>query len=131
MLNLENILLTNLDFYELLEYLEGWLFKKIYILFPDPWPKKKHKKRRLINERFVNLVNNISSRNTKIIISTDNKDYLHQILYSFYKIKGFRLCCNYFNEFLVQHFDLPPTKYFKKAEKLRSKSYFLLFEKHL
>jgi len=128
-LKLKNILLTNLDFQKLSDYLEGLFFEKIYILFPDPWPKKKHKKRRLINDRFVNLIDNISKRNTKIVISTDNKDYLNQILYCFHKMKEFRLCCNYFNEFLMQYMKIPQTSYFKKAQKLRNKSYFVLFEK--
>ena len=80
--------------------------------------KKKHKKRRLINDRFVNLIGNISKKNTKIVISTDNKDYLNQILYCFHKMKEFRLCCNYFNEFLMQHMKIPQTSYFKKSSKI-------------
>ncbi len=128
-LNINNILLTDLDFYTLFQYLEGFFFKKIYILFPDPWPKEKHKKRRLINDQFVNIISTISNKNTQIIISTDSKDYLNQILYSFYKIKGFKLCYDYFNEFLKEHFKIPSTNYFRKAEKFRNKSYFLLFEK--
>ena len=127
---IRNVILTDLGFFELFNYLDGLFFEKIYILFPDPWPKKKHKKRRLINEKFVYLINKISKKNTKIIISTDNKDYLNQILYSFYKIKEFRLCYEYFNEFLIRQFEIPATTYFKKAEKFRNKSYFLLFEKH-
>ena len=37
-------------------------FKKIFILFPDPWPKKKHKKRRLINEEFVKNLDKITPK---------------------------------------------------------------------
>ena len=43
-LKLKNILLTDIDFHKLSDYLEGLFFEKIYILFPDPWPKKNIKK---------------------------------------------------------------------------------------
>ena len=59
-------------------------------MFPDPWPKKRHKKRRLINSEFVNLLESITFDKTKIIIATDHNDYLNQILYEFYKSKHFK-----------------------------------------
>ena len=82
--NLNNLFLTNLDFFDLLKQVDFFFFNKITILFPDHWPKKKHKKRRLINEKFVKLLSKISHEKTKIIVSTDHKDYLRQILYEFH-----------------------------------------------
>ena len=31
----------------------GRIFQNVYIFFPDPWPKKRHHKRRLINQDFL------------------------------------------------------------------------------
>ena len=46
---LGNIFFTSLGYFELYNFIKTFFFRKIYILFPDPWPKKRHKKRRLIN----------------------------------------------------------------------------------
>ena len=38
---------------------------EIWILFPDPWPKKKHHKRRLVNEDFLQKIANMMKKNGK------------------------------------------------------------------
>ncbi len=129
LMNIKNLILTNLSFLELYEYIKNLYFKKILILFPDPWPKKKHLKRRLINQNFLKLLYKISNKETDIIISTDNIDYQNQILYSFYLDKNFLLSPNLFGEKLFNYFGLKETKYYKKAKKNRNKSYFFLFNK--
>ncbi len=126
---LKNLFFTNLDFLELYKFLKGIIFKKIIILFPDPWPKKRHKKRRLINSHFINLLELITFDKTKIIIATDHIDYLNQILYEFYKNKSFTLSTEIIGCDIRVCFDISFTKYHKKAKKSNNKVYFLLFEK--
>ena len=53
--------------------MKGLFFNRIYILFPDPWHKKKHNKRRLINLEFINTLDTITNKNAEILIATDNK----------------------------------------------------------
>jgi tRNA (guanine-N7-)-methyltransferase len=113
----------------LAKFLKGITFKKIIILFPDPWPKKRHKKRRLINFNFVNFLDLISFEKTKIIVATDHEDYLNQILYEFFKSKFFALSTEVVGYEIGSYFDITPTKYQKKAKKNKKKVYFLLFEK--
>ena len=48
--------------------------KEIYLNFSDPWPKKRHSKRRLTSDSFLNLYNKISKNNINIKMKTDNKD---------------------------------------------------------
>mgnify|MGYP001339748442 CR=1 FL=1 len=126
---LKNLFFTNLDFFELLKYLKGITFKKIIILFPDPWPKKRHKKRRLINSNFVNILEFITFEKTKIIVATDHQDYLNQILYEFYKSKSFALSTEVIGYEVGDCFDITLTKYHSKAKKNNKKVHFLLFEK--
>ena len=47
-------------------------FDFILILQPDPWPKKKHKKRRLIQQNFLDDLNQILKFEGELIISTDH-----------------------------------------------------------
>lgn len=54
--NIKNIKLYNGDARLLLENMPDHSIDKIFILFPDPWPKKKQNKRRIINEEFVELI---------------------------------------------------------------------------
>ena len=126
---LKNLFFTNLGFLELFEFLKKTVFTKIVILFPDPWPKKRHKKRRLINPNFVSLLELITFEKTKIIVATDHEDYLTQILYEFYKSKSFELSTEVIGHEVYTCFDISLTKYHMKAKKINKKVYFLLFEK--
>ena len=55
-------------------------FDEIWILHPDPWPKARHEKRRLLNHDFLNLLSQHLSKNGKIIIGTDHWEYYDWII---------------------------------------------------
>ncbi|MDA9691989.1 tRNA (guanosine(46)-N7)-methyltransferase TrmB [Prochlorococcus sp. AH-736-N03] len=48
--------------------------KSISIYFPDPWFKKRHYKRRVIQQGFINMLSNSLQKGTLIFIKTDVKD---------------------------------------------------------
>ncbi len=50
-----------------------------FIFFPDPWPKKRHHKRRLINEQLVTLIKQCIKDNGRLHIATDWYDYADHI----------------------------------------------------
>jgi tRNA (guanine-N7-)-methyltransferase len=52
----------------------------LHIYFPDPWPKKKHRKFRLINERFPALAWNALRPGGTVYLRTDDPDYYAQML---------------------------------------------------
>ena len=51
----------------------------LHIYFPDPWPKKKHRKHRLINERFPELVRAALVPGGVVYLRTDDEDYFKQM----------------------------------------------------
>jgi tRNA (guanine-N7-)-methyltransferase len=51
----------------------------IHIFFPDPWPKKRHHKRRLIQPAFVELVANALKQGGILRLATDWQDYAMQM----------------------------------------------------
>jgi tRNA (guanine-N7-)-methyltransferase len=51
----------------------------LHVYFPDPWPKRKHRKNRLVNERFTELVGKILTRDGIIFLRTDDADYFEQM----------------------------------------------------
>lgn len=59
---------------------ENIKFSQIWVLHPDPWPKAKHEKRRLLNHDFLNLLSNFLSNDGQIIIGTDHWEYYDWIV---------------------------------------------------
>ena len=51
----------------------------IYIHFPDPWPKKKHKKHRLLSKDFIKKTAKIQKTESSIEIKTDCEEYFRSI----------------------------------------------------
>lgn len=64
----------------LLQDFENIKFDEIWVLHPDPWPKAKHEKRRLLNHDFLNLLSKHLKTGGKIIIGTDHWEYYDWIV---------------------------------------------------
>ena len=87
--NINNIFIFQNDVRDLLYQIPYNLFCNIYILFPDPWPKKKHHKRRLINNQFLEFIKNKFTG--KLFILTDDESYAESILYDILNCSTFRI----------------------------------------
>ena len=102
---------------------------KIYILFPDPWPKNKHKKRRFFNENNSTYLCSLLKKNGTISIATDIEDYANQILGIMQSKNNFNFIdSNFFQteRKIKQNLD---TKYQQKALKFGRKINYLNFKK--
>jgi len=62
----------------------------LHIYFPDPWPKKRHHKNRLINEQFPALSRAALAPGGKIYLRTDDADYFAQMTEVFGADKNFQ-----------------------------------------
>ena len=63
------------DALEIIEKINNNTINQIYMLFPDPWQKKKHRKRRLFNEYTFRVIMSIIKKNGLFHFSTDNINY--------------------------------------------------------
>ncbi len=52
----------------------------LHIYFPDPWPKRKHRRHRLINERFPAVARQALAPRGTVYLRTDDEDYFEQML---------------------------------------------------
>lgn len=78
---LKNVRVINADASEVLEQqLPDACLDAIYIFFPDPWPKQKHRKRRLIQANFVALLARKLRNDGVLHLATDWEDYAQQML---------------------------------------------------
>jgi tRNA (guanine-N7-)-methyltransferase len=88
--NLKNLKIIYFDAVEVLnQYVPNNSVDAINIFFPDPWPKKRHRKRRLISDAFVLLLKSKLTNHGLVHICTDWPDYNEEILGLFKHIKGF------------------------------------------
>jgi tRNA (guanine-N7-)-methyltransferase len=76
---IHNVRLVNADVGSLLEDFPEAFFGKIFILFPDPWPKTRHHKRRLVSEHFLARLKRILKPSGFLVLATDHDHYAQQI----------------------------------------------------
>ena len=77
---LKNIRLFTRDARELIEALPDACLDSAFILFPDPWPKLRHNKRRLINAETLAMLARTHKKGGRLLIATDHVDYSVWIL---------------------------------------------------
>jgi tRNA (guanine-N7-)-methyltransferase len=78
---LSNVRIVCRDAVEVLErYLGGSCLDEILVLFPDPWPKKRHHKRRLIQPPFVTLLAECLRTGGVLRLATDWEPYAMEML---------------------------------------------------
>jgi tRNA (guanine-N7-)-methyltransferase len=115
---LENLKISTTDARILLEKFPDKTFDQIFILFPDPWPKFKHFKRRLINAEFLDEVLSPKMKiGAKLTIATDHDSYKTWILSEITGSKKFFWDAKSKKDWQIFPPDWVVTKYQKKAEK--------------
>ena len=50
-----------------------------YLLFPDPWPKRRHQRRRIVTEEFLDALHRALVPNGLFVATTDDREYFNQI----------------------------------------------------
>ena len=98
----------------------------IHIFFPDPWHKKRHKKRRLIQKPFLELINRKLKKDGYIHIATDWEDYANWVLEIFNTEKMYKLKNN---DFSRKPSYRPETKYENRGINLGHQVWDIIFIK--
>jgi tRNA (guanine-N7-)-methyltransferase len=77
---IRNLKVLNEDSIEVLSALQAHSVDRLQVFFPDPWPKKKHHKRRLINRSFLDLAASVLHNGGCLHVATDWAPYAEEIL---------------------------------------------------
>ena len=96
----------------------------IYINFPDPWPKKRHIKRRLIKPEFIKQLAQKLNFEGITYLATDSENYAHEMLEYFNAETLFQNIDSQ-KGFLKERIDLPKTKYEKNFINAGEKIFYL------
>jgi len=100
---------------------------RVFILFPDPWPKRKHQKRRLINRRLLADLARVMKPSSELRIGTDIPDYARTILMAFQASPEFTWTADRPSAWQVRPADWPQTRYEQKAVREGRRSCYLQF----
>ncbi len=90
-------------------------FDKVYLLFPDPWPKMRHARRRFVNLENLKEVWRILKPGGLFRIATDHPVYKRQVLRVMYAFSGFVWTAQCGNDWKHEPQDWVKTKYQQKA----------------
>ncbi len=96
--------------------------EQFYLLFPDPWPKRRHQRRRVVTDDFLDAIHEALADNGKLLVATDQLDYFEQI-------KELTAGRSDFATRPADHVDLPRSKFEVKFQEQRIPIYRLELRK--
>lgn len=123
--NLQNVKIVVDDARLLLQNLKSASIDRIYILFPDPWPKKRHNKRRIISDETIADLSRVLKSGGQLFMATDIIDYAEWIQDVLAKRPEFSLALTERSTIYDRPIDWPHTRYEQKGlENGRPGAYF-------
>ncbi|MDF1644832.1 MAG: tRNA (guanosine(46)-N7)-methyltransferase TrmB [Pseudomonadales bacterium] len=124
--NISNLRVYNADVMEVLAQCIGLKeIDRVQIYFPDPWPKKRHHKRRLIQPDFLELLKPRMKSSALLHVATDWEDYAEQTLELLNETEG--LTNSVSDSFVPRPDYRPLTKFEKRGMGLGHSIYDLVF----
>lgn len=88
---LNNLYVMSFNAKDITEVFKKSQVDKIYLNFSDPWPKKRHQKRRLTNEEYLKLYRYILKPSANIQIKTDNRKFFEYTILSVTNNSDFKI----------------------------------------
>ncbi len=113
---------------ELPNYLEPHSVDKIWLPFPDPFPKDRHEKHRLTNEKYLSLYKHLLKKDGEIFFKTDNRQFFE---YTLQKLEETNSKIIKISQDLMQENDEEltlPTRYQTQAINEGKKIYLIVFK---
>jgi len=90
--SLDNVRLLQMEsFYAVRYLLPAESVETFYLLFPDPWPKRRHHRRRIVTPDFLNSVHAALQQNGVIYVATDHIEYFRKIRKTAESTPGFAI----------------------------------------
>ena len=125
--NIKNIKIIEYDaYYVLNNMIPDESINEIHIYFPDPWPKKKHVKRRLLNTEFAEIIARKLKNSGEIKCTTDNSNYAEQIVTALGKQKYLK---NMNDRYGLRPRDRKISKFEQKAFNSNNRIYEISFQR--
>jgi tRNA (guanine-N7-)-methyltransferase len=117
------------DARDMLAWLPNNAIGRIFVLFPDPWPKKRHQKRRLVSPEAVADFARALRQGGELRFASDNADYAGEALLTILASKAFAWTAERPKDWRVRPLDWPETRYERKALSEGRKPAYLSFRR--
>ena len=127
--HLGNVRLHADDARDVLRWLPDASIDRAFILFPDPWPKARHRKRRLVSAPTLSLLARVMKPGAELRVATDIADYARTMLSAFAAQSAFHWSATGPGDWREQGSDWPVTRYQRKAIREGRRSYFFRFKR--
>ena len=125
----ENIRLYDDDARHVLRWLPWKSVSRVFVLFPDPWPKRRHNKRRLLNAATLNLIADVMHDEAELRIATDIGDYARSIFWEMRDVERLKWMAQKPDDWRLRPSDWPETRYERKALRAGRTCYYFRFRK--
>lgn len=112
---LGNIRLFTDDARLLLAALPAAAIGRVFILFPDPWPKQRHHKRRIVSREVLDCLARVMKDGAELRLATDDPGYFSRMLECVTSHPGFDWLARRPADWRLRPPDWPPTRYEEKA----------------
>lgn len=112
---IDNIRIYNDDARNVLDALGAATLDEIYLLYPDPWPKLRHNKRRFISQENLDALFRVLKPGGKLVVASDIADYLSWTLTHVRRHGGFAWTAARADDWLTPPEGWPGTRYEAKA----------------
>jgi tRNA (guanine-N7-)-methyltransferase len=126
---LRNIRLHPDDVRPLVRALPPASLAKVFVLFPDPWPKSRHAKRRLVSKPFLDGLARVMESGAKLRIATDIPAYARTVLEAAIPHPAFRWTAASPADWSTPWPDWPGTRYEAKAHREGRRPMFFTFRR--
>ena len=113
--NLENVRILDGDARDLLPALGPASLSRVFLLYPDPWPKRRHHKRRFINQITLDGIHRCLRPGGILRVSSDIPDYIRWTLFEVRRHCGFVWLAGEPGDWRNRPEDWPATRYEAKA----------------
>ena len=127
--NLKNIIIWPDDVRKIIKFFPLKSISEIKLLFPDPWPKVKHQRRRLIQDEFINSINRILKIKGTVTVGTDHKILKSWVLEKFQASSNFEWQVKNSKDWETRPKECFSTKYEQKSLKEKRIPSWFVFEK--
>lgn len=126
---LDNIRIFPDDARLLLGRLPAGSIERVFILFPDPWPKKRHADRRLITPEVLDALARIMADGAELRLASDEMGYVRWALGVFQSHPAFDWTARGPRDWRERPADWPATRYEEKAVAAGRRGVFLAFRR--
>jgi len=124
-----NIAIHPGDVRDLFDVLPNGSIDRAFLLYPDPWPKARHHRRRFVTREFLDPLADVMAPGADLRIATDIEDYVRQTLQEMHAHPGFDWLAERPSDWRAPWDDWRATRYEQKALREGRRPHYLTFRR--